>query len=185
MWDQSQRKQHIWDLLAPIQWFVLHLASIALNILYILSMHPFVRGWYAEALSLSIPNWKHSSLVRELSNWVLWSVRSTWGRPVLENVDHNASATVLAEIERNGMASGHFVAKHIIVKMNLTPPFALGRGRTMSTAHCSKGSVSNGLSTTGTLSWQVLHDLQYLATSLEIEGQVNLLSISFNIFLKC
>ena len=49
-----------------------------------------------------------------------------------------ASATALVVITLKGMASGHRVAIHAAVRINLAPPFALGKGSTISSATCSK-----------------------------------------------
>ena len=55
------------------------------------------------------------------------------------------SATLVAEIVRRGMASGHLLAKQIIVRRNLAPPLPLGSGPTMSTAMDLRGSETRDL----------------------------------------
>ena len=66
------------------------------------------------------------------------SVKIWRGKPILKFCIV-ASATALAVITLKGIVSGHRVAIHAAVKINLAPSFTLGKGSTISSPTCLKG----------------------------------------------
>ena len=95
----------------------------------------------------SMLNTEASCLTRLLVNWVPLSVKICRGKLIQLKMSIVASATAFAVIKRTGTVSGQRVAIHTAVSMYLTPPFALERGPTMSSASCSKGWLITDLST--------------------------------------
>ena len=78
-------------------------------------------------------------------NWGPLSDVNLAGNPHLLKTDIKLVVITLAVVVLRGIASGHLVARSIMVNRYLNPPTAVGNGPTKSMAMFSKGVVAGSL----------------------------------------
>ena len=97
--------------LAQFPFLYVNLLIIELRVRCSLSTTPFPWGWYGDETTCCIPNCFTHFLKKIPMNCGQLSVMILTGKPHLVNTDIRFLVIILAVVVRNGIASGHLVAR--------------------------------------------------------------------------